>query len=522
MKERLYEIYDCDGNIDRTVTEDELENYFYCEDCGRYFLENAVEELEDNWGTYTGNFICNNCSTSYNYGHCQYCGSFHYDSDLIYVEDVGAACEHCCDRYSYCSECGRYYDNDDIAHYDDDTGDNYCRYCWDEVSSSGDYVYDYHEFRDWHFFKNEDEEEPPYYIGFEDEIEPKNSPCHEEVVPLIKNSINAVCMHDGSLDYGGIEIVSHPQSFKYIMAHKEDYFKLFKKLTDDYDYVSHNTETCGLHFHVSRPNNEEVINRIWHIMETYKDELIRFSRRNYGQIEHWAKFLSDNCNERNLNVKLKSLKYIGEHKETYNRYYALNLTNTGTIEFRFIRGTLKPETFFASVELINNIMTLCSDLSIPIEDITWERLIDSEYARAYCKDINLVSNKRPLDLTERLDTYLKAQEDLLLKAQRLVENISNKKLKDLNEKVVNVTPFIKSTTIEALDDKIPSLVREVRDEEETLRTLKDMTYTADKLMNSSYELEHYFFSISKYYKTRLLNISKRLLKLNEELAKEVI
>ena len=135
-------------------------------------------------------------------------------------------------------------------------------------------------------------------------------------------------MSDGSLSNGGFEIISHPQSFNYIMANKDKIKLVWDKLID-LGYVSHDSTHCGLHFHITRPTDDEIINRLWFILEFYKKEIITLSRRSSGQIEQWCNFLSDMLND-NERKKLKSYEYVKGTNKKVKRYMALNNTNEKT------------------------------------------------------------------------------------------------------------------------------------------------------------------------------------------------
>ena len=141
---------------------------------------------------------------------------------------------------------------------------------------------------------------------------------------------------------------------------------------------------------------------------------------------HWCQFLSDYKGGK----EIKSLYYIKKNKTTSDRYLALNLTNRRTIEFRIFRGTLKFETFMASVELVNNIMTLCSNLEIPIEDITWNRLTETEYAKAYCEERDIHTDKVVVDNSIEEIRREAERERILLTLDKKVIELYNEVMKE--------------------------------------------------------------------------------------------
>lgn len=397
----------------------EEENIIHCDCCGRE-VENKEDlmYIED-----TNEYVCESCRNNH-YVECRDCGKIIHRNNAYRVGD-DYVCESCRDSYIECYNCGNLVHEYDVR-YDEHNDRYYCDDCYDDCHARG-LIYNYHEFNDWKFYKGSEEtdEEVPFYIGHELEVE--NCDNDYTCQQYLYDNLNVVLAHDGSID-DGYEIISHPQSYKYIVENKDRYKNALQKLIDC-GYKSHNTNTCGLHFHVSRPyyneirnlkpwaseedaklreellnKSNEIIDRIILVMETYKQELIKFSRRTSGDLSHWAQFLSDYRGK----DKIDSLYYIKKNKTDSTRYMALNLTNNSTIEFRIFKGTLKYETFMASVELVNNIMTLCSDLSIPVEEITWSRLTETEFASAYCNERDIHTDKVVVDMS--LEEIRKEQE----------------------------------------------------------------------------------------------------------------
>lgn len=78
----------------------------------------------------------------------------------------------------------------------------------------------------------------------------------------------------------------------------------------------------------------------------------------------------------------------------------LNLTNNKTIEFRFLRGTLKWETFFISMSFIKNIVeqSRISNNAISLKQLLMYELNDElkQYCEEYCtqRGIELETDNR--------------------------------------------------------------------------------------------------------------------------------
>lgn len=387
---------------------EEVDDVSYCEDCGEHHYSENMFWIED-----TECMVCEDCFNKNGYFCCDDCGRC-YSEDNCCSVDYGnrQVCERClCGDYVYINCCDTYIDSDH-AYYDEDEDVYYCGSCYHNRRE----IVDYHGFSDWkkHTLENE---EPAFCIGFELEVEnTRGSYSNNDLARFAKNNYPVICSRDSSIE-DGFEIVSHPLSYNYIVENKDKLKYMLEELSNR-GCESHNPGTCGLHFHITHPHNDDIIDRIILIMETYKQEIIAFSRRTSSQIENWCKFLSD-VKE---NDDCKSLYFIKKNKNTLTRYMALNLTNYNTIEFRIFRGTLKFDTFMASVELVNNIVTLCSDLSIPVEEITWDRLTETQYAHTYCDKRNIRTTIIPHSNDEKYLEEERKLEKLKKDVKEFIEN----------------------------------------------------------------------------------------------------
>lgn len=196
---------------------------------------------------------------------------------------------------------------------------------------------------------------------------------------------------DGSLRNHGCEIITQPMTPKYIIEHREK-TKEIMTLINQYA-TSHDNGRCGMHIHVSRASlTEDAINQIYFVVETFKRELIAFSRRqNFSYCEFHS---FDTSNIRN-GYKYIDKDYFISHK-TIGHYCCLNNANTNTLEFRFLRGTTNLNTFMASVELIDNICNMVMDGKM-INGTTWLDIINykDEYEdlKRYNERRNITSTK---------------------------------------------------------------------------------------------------------------------------------
>ena len=174
--------------------------------------------------------------------------------------------------------------------------------------------------------------------------------------------------HDGSLNHG-MEIASQPATLDYHMTKYmwRDTLKLLSMYSE-----SHDAGSCGLHVHVNRKAlghtddaRDLVVAKLLYLVEKWfvaGGALGKFSRRDmtdYDQM-YW-------CKKNNLGLKSTDSRKVLDEKmkayknsdEAFDRYNAINLTNAHTIEFRMFRGTHNPETFAATLQLVDCMVRYC-------------------------------------------------------------------------------------------------------------------------------------------------------------------
>lgn len=486
-------------------------DYTYCEDCSEYIPNDECVTIFRDGYNRDCFYVCDRCASSY-----------YQDEDTDeYYEDGDCGCsthdgrwisQHTYEEYyGCCDDCGEVYHCDDFQEGED--GNYYCENCIDDHQEEEEpLIYNYHGFNNWQLYKCNYEEDVPYYIGFELEID-SDGGINEDlktVHDLITSHINSVLMHDGSLSSRGIEIISHPQSFDYIMEQRGIYNDLFTRLRE-IGYTSHDNGRCGLHFHVTRPQNEEVIDRVELLLENFKSEITTFSRRNSSQLSQWSQFITDYC--RGKEEDIKSLYFIQKNKSRLNgtRYHALNTTNRSTIEFRFCRGTLNTETFFASVQLIDNIMKIASDLSIKIDTVNWLDLINGDDCYNYCVSKNLTSSHIAEDNTQKI---LKKIELLHIKKDKLKDIINKYEkyaINDFNHKLVKIKSLedtnILFTILNTFED-IKSNIKYVKRYIEAFENNRDnLDYVRELIDGADYLTRG---NVSEYYKMRFNTIKKEM------------
>ena len=179
-------------------------------------------------------------------------------------------------------------------------------------------------------------------FGIELEIEKSDKPS--ATFDNLKASIlehlpgTILITRDGSL-MNGYELIFKPTSYEDLKNNTVQIAKFLKELSE-LGFRSHDIDTCGLHIHISKAALEpKQINAINNIITSpqWRPFLLAFSRRKESQLK-WCNF----------------------DKQRSDRYHALNhkTSSQKTIEFRLFRGTLQPESFLASIELVQVLVKL--------------------------------------------------------------------------------------------------------------------------------------------------------------------
>ena len=286
------------------------------------------------------------------------------------------------------------------------------------------------------------------YFGFELETQkidtyPTLDEMNEDAKYIRRNFRNlGLCFQkDSSVSYG-FEIISEPMTSGFIQENKNKFKKILDYLKEK-GYSSHNGGNCGLHIHVSKKyfgDNEDeqdkMLRKLILFTETYKDELGRFSRRNNF---HYCQFTSNRYANNYTNVEdryLKSSKVLKDMNKSCDRYQVINTENTNTIEIRIFRGTLKYETFMATLEFVNNLITMIKEKET--RKISFDSVInykETEYLKQYCENKNIYNSTPMNDLSSAVEKELQTKKEKLNKANKEFQDIAKKSMESIADKI---------------------------------------------------------------------------------------
>lgn len=332
-----------------------------CELCGEVYDPDELIPFDDR-------LICPECLENET-TLCACCGQRIWLTDNA-GNDNTPLCQTCYDQsYMTCSECGRLIHCED-TYYLDDSDEPLCLTCLEEANR--DVIQGYYYKPEPIFYGT-----GPRYFGVELEIDEGGERGDYASQILSQANVDFTerlyCKHDGSLS-NGFELVTHPMSLEY---HQEEMpWPEVLRTARSLGYRSHQTQTCGLHVHVSRKafgeteeEQEPAIARILYFVEKHWEELLKFSRRTPRQLERWAARYGYKDRPQEILEHAKKGSHAG-------RYSCVNLENRATIEFRMFRGTLKLNSFLATLQMVDHICSVALHLSDgACKDLSWRTFV---------------------------------------------------------------------------------------------------------------------------------------------------
>ena len=292
--------------------------------------------------------------------HCDDCGSmFHYS---LYDEDT-SRCHGCNENYNNCFTCEEEI-HSDYSYYDDD-GDSYCGDCWSESernpenqSSQYNTILNYGHKPSWVMgwvvesqlvrgmrVPREILSEPTFGIELETNARDR-SLVNEAAQYLLEQAPDDYLFNkeDGSIN--AFEIVTHPctlEAHKLLLPREA-----ISQLSSRYSlssWSSVNGNGAGLHVHINKKSfagsSHQYKFQLFHYRNA--ETMKRFAGRdsswgsfNKNRYDNYAEICKGNCSQS-------------------ERRSALNFMNRDTIELRYFRGSLKPETVLGVLEFVHSV-----------------------------------------------------------------------------------------------------------------------------------------------------------------------
>jgi len=189
------------------------------------------------------------------------------------------------------------------------------------------------------------------------ELEVEGNESDEQAAEFIRKFLpDTYCTlkHDGSLGAGGVEIVTRPDS---IAVHKRMWAKFFAAHPER-EMSSWSNGRCGMHVHISRAGLTDLqIGKMLCFLN--EPDAVPFISKIAGRAPcEWC--------------KVHKKKVSDLHRE-HDRYTALNVTGSRTVEVRIFKGTLAERGFMKNLEFVQALVEFTSPASRSIADATSHR-----------------------------------------------------------------------------------------------------------------------------------------------------
>lgn len=219
-------------------------------------------------------------------------------------------------------------------------------------------------------FNKGDKRDKDLHMGFELEMEDYegNGLDPDDAVLSIHETLNrggsdltVYCKSDGSLEDGGVEMVSHPRTLDYFMSRFKEFESCYDDLASD-GWRSEKGGHCGMHVHIDKKflgkNVDYVCAKIGYIFSLFWDELLCVSRRSSNGLGY--------CHKNDIDITDSKETCIGKIKDQKwgDRYVAVNNKPEHTLEIRLWRGTLNARIVMATLDLTRAIVLCAKKYSI--------------------------------------------------------------------------------------------------------------------------------------------------------------
>ena len=307
--------------------------------------------------------VCEDCRVTCNDCHTE----VHADAVNSDSQD-NAVCPNCWDNYTECEECGDMIHQDD-SRYHDGNECSYCNNCYEtmEVEDrivTGRYIHNYSHKPDarlhsvdsdgdifvTHVWNAPKSHEHELFMGFELETNRKDRDKRYDLNAiakwLIDNSPEDYLYNKEDCSISGFEIVTHPCTLE---AHKRLLPRdAIRGLGTEHAMKSWQGSGAGFHVHLSKSAFE---------MPSHKYKLQLFHHRNMEVLKRFAGRDSDYASFSNYSGRKALTIAKDKSGRAYQDYRnsALNFMNEHTIELRYFRGTLRPESVLGVLEFCHSV-----------------------------------------------------------------------------------------------------------------------------------------------------------------------
>jgi hypothetical protein len=324
-----------------------------CSDCMRTCEHCEWVGTEDSeWHSVTDELWCESCWENDSV-YCNRC-DYTYNGDRVGTNNIRGIeeewCEYCTsDHATYCEDCDDYYSDDDGS----------CPTC----NNSSRMVHQY-SYKPNPVFHGVDPN--GLYMGFELEMSlgrVSNETYNEATSKVLSLQQNNVCYlkTDASIEDIGFELVTHPHTL-YSYEQATPLWNYIEDMRANYNARSWDTDSCGLHVHVSRSAFKSGAHTHRFLTLIYKNpkEMMKLAGRKNSR---YAQF-SDVYKPDEWGIPRFDLTNKIRNRHHTERYSAVNTQNDYTLELRFFRGTMARAGIMSALELAHAATEYTRNLSL--------------------------------------------------------------------------------------------------------------------------------------------------------------
>lgn len=277
---------------------------------------------------------CSNCARCADCCSCWYCRGCQQQvsEDVMQCSNCARCTEACCEC-SYCESCSASVSNTC-------SNCNQCEECCGGCSDRGAAVHEYGYQPRFTFHHEEDEtEDSSQFYGIELEVNGSQDLAEDVESRMDGHAYNC---EDGSVNHG-FEIITHPHSFRSMRRLWTEYFKRPVK-----GLSSFKSGECGLHIHIGRNN----------LTEAQIRRMVVFL--NAPENTPFVERIAQRSNSSFCKIKNKPMTKALNQSD---RYEALNLRNSATVELRIFRGSYRLDRVLKALDFADALVEFTRDRS---------------------------------------------------------------------------------------------------------------------------------------------------------------
>jgi hypothetical protein len=351
------------------------ENHVYCNDCATRCGNCSEVEHDDDTHRIGRELWCTGCYENHTF-YCESCSESYPEYWNNYYVEESTYCESCYESECYyCDDCDEYRVNGNDCECDGISGSAR------QPCGCRGFIHNYSCKPNLEF---KGTSRKGVYMGFELEMEIRgDSDEFQEAARFASNALLpiAILKSDASIGrdgYSGFELVTQPHTHTEYRDNSALLWNTIDTLRTSHKARSWDTNTCGLHIHVSRAgfSSGAHMHRFIAFIYHNSEMMMKFAGRktDFARFNDVYKF--DEYDKPVMSFKHK----VGNpQRNSTERYSAVNTQNRDTLELRFFRGTMNPSGVLAALDLTQAVVEYTRELrldDVKLGALTWDWFAD--------------------------------------------------------------------------------------------------------------------------------------------------